>query len=269
MIAFCVVSAEFQIPNPRADEDADVTWALTTACKLQQCGEEVDAVRWVRRAASTAADAGDDERALELFRVAVELANSVSERSDDEDTLQQLRRVVATPLGRSGVPSLDPELGGAATVRQAEMSRDDTLTHLPSSGGRVRRALDPNDITVAPFTQKAAGSGRLARLEADDVTSSVTARHGAVPTPSSTPSSAEPFSSSPLSEDSELSAGLDDRTMTSLASFRVAVLADADGSPRVIPMKALAAMLHGASAAVLVASSPEDAERIRALLQND
>ena len=104
MIAFCVVSAEFQIPNPRADEDADVTWALTTACKLQQCGEEVDAVRWVRRAASTAADAGDDERALELFRVAVELANSVSERSDDEDTLQQLRRVVATPLGRSGVP---------------------------------------------------------------------------------------------------------------------------------------------------------------------
>lgn len=57
------------------DTDAeDVAWALQTAETLWKRGERADAIVWLRRAAQSAGDAQDDDRALVLARAAAELA---------------------------------------------------------------------------------------------------------------------------------------------------------------------------------------------------
>lgn len=66
-----------EIP-PAKDTDAeDVAWGLQTAASLWKRGERSDAVAWLRRAAQAASDAQDDDRALELARLAAELADWV------------------------------------------------------------------------------------------------------------------------------------------------------------------------------------------------
>jgi hypothetical protein len=74
---------------PALDTDAeDVAWALQTAEALWKRGERADAIVWLRRAAQSAGDAQDDDRALVLARSAAELAEwlahnpviSISER---------------------------------------------------------------------------------------------------------------------------------------------------------------------------------------------
>ena len=55
-------------------------------------------------------------------------------------------------------------------------------------------------------------------------------------------------------------------TMTSHGSFRVAVLADDDGALRLVSAQSDAPLPKGAMGAVLVARTPEDAERLRELL---
>src|SRR5438105_1639530 len=60
---------------PALDTDAeDVAWALQTAEALWKRGERADAIVWLRRAAQSAGDAQDDDRALVLARSAAELA---------------------------------------------------------------------------------------------------------------------------------------------------------------------------------------------------
>ena len=61
------------IPPPRSDDAEDVVWALQTADTLWKRGERADAVVWLRRAAGAAGDAQDDDRAIELARLAGEL----------------------------------------------------------------------------------------------------------------------------------------------------------------------------------------------------
>src|SRR5262249_53079625 len=59
--------------NPTDDED--VAWALSTAEALLGRGERQEAIRWVRKAAEQAAEAGADDRELELAKTAAELAS--------------------------------------------------------------------------------------------------------------------------------------------------------------------------------------------------
>jgi len=61
------------IPPPRSDDAEDVVWALQTADTLWKRGERADAVVWLRRAAGAAGEAQDDDRAIELARLAGEL----------------------------------------------------------------------------------------------------------------------------------------------------------------------------------------------------
>lgn len=64
---------------PAKDTDAeDVAWGLQTAEALWKRGERADAIVWLRRAAQAAGDANDDDRALELARIAAELHEVVS-----------------------------------------------------------------------------------------------------------------------------------------------------------------------------------------------
>lgn len=68
-----------EIPPARPTDAEDVVWGLQTAASLWGRGERTDAVAWLRRAAQAASDANDDDRALELARIAAELADWVSQ----------------------------------------------------------------------------------------------------------------------------------------------------------------------------------------------
>ncbi len=64
-----------EIPPAKPTDAEDVVWGLQTAASLWSRGERSDAVAWLRRAAQAASDATDDDRALELARIAAELAD--------------------------------------------------------------------------------------------------------------------------------------------------------------------------------------------------
>ncbi len=68
----------FLIPAPQADDSEDVSWALSTATALLARGESTEALRWLRRAAENASEAGSDDRALELFKCAADMASKIA-----------------------------------------------------------------------------------------------------------------------------------------------------------------------------------------------
>lgn len=71
-------SMAHRFPRPDPSDTEDVLFALETAQALYSKGELQDAVRWLRRAADEAEQAGSDQRALELARAAAELVSEVS-----------------------------------------------------------------------------------------------------------------------------------------------------------------------------------------------
>lgn len=70
-----------QVPKTRSDDPEDVAWALSTAEAMWARGEHAEGLKWIRKAAESAADAEDDMRALDLAKAASELANAIARRS--------------------------------------------------------------------------------------------------------------------------------------------------------------------------------------------
>src|SRR6185369_8685609 len=73
-----MVEAAVALPEPRPEDDEDVVWGLSTASALWARGERNDAIVWLRRAAASAAAAGQDFRASELGMYASELEDTVA-----------------------------------------------------------------------------------------------------------------------------------------------------------------------------------------------
>ena len=67
------------IPQPKADDHEDVSWALSTAEATWSRGDRADALKWLRRAAEAASEAEADDRALELAKAAAEIATNLEE----------------------------------------------------------------------------------------------------------------------------------------------------------------------------------------------
>ena len=67
------------IPQARADDHEDVSWALSTAEATWSRGDRADALKWLRRAAEAASEAEADDRALELAKAAAEIATNLEE----------------------------------------------------------------------------------------------------------------------------------------------------------------------------------------------
>jgi hypothetical protein len=61
------------IPAPAGADNETVSTALETAALFRAKGDGQEAMRWLRRAAESAGEAGDDERALSLSRVVADL----------------------------------------------------------------------------------------------------------------------------------------------------------------------------------------------------
>src|SRR5579864_7065908 len=62
------------IPLAMSTDSEDVAWALSTAEAMYACGDTVDALKWLRRAAGAASENHADERALELAKAAADFA---------------------------------------------------------------------------------------------------------------------------------------------------------------------------------------------------
>ncbi len=65
------------IPAPLPTDAEDVSWALSTALTLWNRDERADAVVWVKRASKAAALADDDDRAIDLARIAAALSDAL------------------------------------------------------------------------------------------------------------------------------------------------------------------------------------------------
>lgn len=60
---------------PLQGDSEDVAWALSAVATLLERGERPEALKWLRRAGAAAEESGHDERAVQLFKRAAELAS--------------------------------------------------------------------------------------------------------------------------------------------------------------------------------------------------
>lgn len=102
------MDASRPIPSPLDDDHEDVYLALSTATALWTRGEREDALRWLRRAAETAADADEDARALDLFKAAAEVAAKLSAPAEAAPPAQNVAARTSSP---PPVPTAPPQQG--------------------------------------------------------------------------------------------------------------------------------------------------------------
>ncbi len=69
------------VPEAKPEDPEDVSWALSTAEAMWARGDNLEGIKWVRKAAEAAADAEQDERYLELVKAASDLASLIARRS--------------------------------------------------------------------------------------------------------------------------------------------------------------------------------------------
>lgn len=107
---------ETKFPAPQANDADDVVIALKSARSLWDAADHAEAARWLRKAASAAQEAGDDDRALELAKLASDVeaapataeapaqsaASSAAGASSTEPTYTQAIRVAVKRSVRDG-----------------------------------------------------------------------------------------------------------------------------------------------------------------------
>src|SRR5262245_58424018 len=76
------------VPPVLPTDAEDVAWALQTADALWKRGEHADAIVWLRRAAQSAGDVLDDDRAFALARIAADLADLVGYKPVSETKIE-------------------------------------------------------------------------------------------------------------------------------------------------------------------------------------
>ena len=112
-------SPSVAFPAPTSDDPDEVVIALETASTLWERGDTRDALRWLRRAAETAGEAGEDLRAVQLARAAADLT-------------AELELPASTPL--LALAAAAPASSRAAEAQQSPIA--------PSvSAARARQAL--------------------------------------------------------------------------------------------------------------------------------
>jgi hypothetical protein len=91
-------------------DSKDVAWGLTTADTCWKRGERTEALKWLRRAVEAASEAEDDERALELAKIAADLTTQIGSMAPPPET---------TPVAPSAAPPPDRPVAEAAPVPRA------------------------------------------------------------------------------------------------------------------------------------------------------
>lgn len=234
--------AQALIPRPLPGDGEDVHWALTTAASLQRRGELHEALRWLRRAVAAAADSAHDVRAIELGRSAADFEHAIEGAPTQEgrgnSSAHSTLEVLSRPLALDGL---------------------DEPTHVDSRPPPAQFATD--EITLVPFTQKAAGI--------DDLSSQIQARlsknaaaRARVGTDTVDEDGITMNAPTPLSDLPPSSGGA-----TMVDSLRVAVLGSSDGDPRIIALPPGGRAPDGAALALLVPLSKQDGAKVVHLLE--
>ncbi len=95
-------------PNAQPGDGDDVSWALETANAVWSQGDRRAALSWIRRAAEAAAEAGADDRALQLARAGADLRGAL-----------EIPRTLPPPARVPSVPDVTDEVT-AESVKPTE-----------------------------------------------------------------------------------------------------------------------------------------------------
>ncbi len=148
------------IPAPRASDPENVSWALSTAAAMWSRGDRADAVKWLRRGAEAASEADDDDRALELAKIAAELSGRPERRSNMEPR-SGAALLEATPLSAGGTraPAEPPRHSLVGRAGHAA-TRPPTLPQKPLPSEPLSGARPPTHIPNSPPRSPAPPSKR-------------------------------------------------------------------------------------------------------------
>src|SRR5580658_7652034 len=111
------------IPLTLETDAEDVAWALQTAEALWKRNERVDAIVWLRRAAQSAGEAEDDDRALVLARDAAELTDLLAQHASDAGASPS-----APPGHGSGTQTAAQAIDDLLFVSQPDPAEVDEIT---------------------------------------------------------------------------------------------------------------------------------------------
>jgi len=148
-------------PNP--DDNEDVVSALETADIFWTKGDSEEALRWLKRAAETSSDAGNDMRALALARGAADLKSGPSSTAVNPTAEPPSLRKSQLPTPPSSAAKQPPPppssvASGAEPSSRAQTSGASTKSPPPLPPSKTRESLVPGAQSRAP-SPHAAPSG--------------------------------------------------------------------------------------------------------------
>jgi len=168
------------IPEPRDDDLEDVHWALSAAIAMYERGDTAEALKWLRRAAGTAADRDADVRAVELFKAAADMASIVDAQEAAEGTAptpkkhsraKAVRDVPDPPTKRREPRNLVPEVPPPARVSERfralglhfDENEEDTFVRPETMLRRALLAIDPDYARRTDYDDDGVGEAPSAR----------------------------------------------------------------------------------------------------------
>jgi hypothetical protein len=259
-------------PEPDDSDLEEVHCALSVGTTLWCRGDETEALKWLRRAATAAADRDADLRAVELFKAAADITTQMES------------------------PGGTPDDGGAAAKKKRQASRDKRAAE-PRAASRVprrrgfsdsdpemtivrpetalRRALtriDPNYPQRIDLPESQAPESQAPESQAPESQSPRPLPAAGRPAATKTgedPSGVHQRGDPPASTRRGISQTRPGAAPHTLPAIRVALLPIADeGEIRLLFLDADEDAPPGVTTAMLVATTPEEAEHLRALLEN-
>jgi hypothetical protein len=141
-------------PTPVPEDTDDVELALETAAALWSKGDRAEALRWLRRGAEAAEQAGNDQRALELARRAAELDASPPTTVAEPETAPEIApEAEPDPPPSVTAPTAVPTLP-AATSKAPEPSSVRVSQPPPKPAQRSSVMPDPSQRSIEATKQR-------------------------------------------------------------------------------------------------------------------
>lgn len=179
-----MADAHNPIPSPQPGDSDDVELALETAQRMYKSGDLAEALKWLRRAANSAEEAGDDMRQLQLARLAADLTAVVN----------------AGPQVVTSAPSIKPSFAPSAAPASATPASATPASAAPASASR----LPQPPAKQPPPAPSARGSvAPSPSVPAKPSAASAASSGGPPPLPANKPKSVAPVAAAPARSDSQ------------------------------------------------------------------
>jgi len=146
--------------TPKPDDNEDVVSALETADIFWTKGDAEEALRWLKRAAETSSDAGNDMRALALARGAADLKsgpNSTAANPTAEPPSLRKSQLPTPPSSAAKQPPPPPSSVASQTEpsSRAQTSGASTKSPPPLPPSKTRESIVPGAQSRAPAAHAA------------------------------------------------------------------------------------------------------------------